>query len=153
MHGQVVSGGTRLRCGLGAIVAAGLAVLLITSMGATTFAGQRWQATATRAVHLAKATNLGTLAGSTPLRIAVGLQLNHQRELGVFIRSVQTRGSSNYGRFLTPRQFRSRYAPTSSDAAAVVGYLRNQGFSNISVQPNRLYVTAVGTAARAESAF
>src|SRR4051794_2560842 len=153
MHGQVVSGETRLRRGLGAIVAAGLAVLLITSMGGTTFAGQRWQATATRSVNLAKATNLGNLAGSTPLRIAVGLQLHDARKLGVFIRSVQTRGSANYGQFLTPRQFRSRYAPTSSDAAAVVRYLRNQGFSNISVEPNRLYVTATGTAAKAESAF
>src|SRR3954470_16493669 len=153
MHGQVVSGETSLRRGLGAIVAAGLAVLLITLMGATTVAGQRWQPTSTRAVHLAKATRLGDLAGSTPLRIAVGLRLNHQRELGVFIRSVQTRGSSNYGRFLTPSQFRARYAPTSSEAAAVVRYLRSQGFSNITVESNRLYVTAKGTAANAESAF
>lgn len=67
--------------------------------------------------------------------------------------AVSTKGSPDYGRFLTPAQFRSRFAPTAQSASAVTSWLEAQGFSVGALPANRKYVEATGTAAQAAKAF
>jgi pseudomonalisin len=116
---------------------------------------QGWAATATRGLGslLANATPIGLLPGSTPLHIAVALQVNNKDALVQYVKAVSDPTSALYGNSLTVSQFVSAYAPTGPQAQAVVNYLASQGLANIQLEPNNLFVTADGTAAQLASAF
>ena len=65
-----------------------------------------------------------------------------------------TRRAPSYGKYLTPDQFRARYAPTDADVAAVRAYLKQAGFAVSADRPdNNRWVKASGTTAQVEQAF
>jgi subtilase family serine protease len=66
---------------------------------------------------------------------------------------VSTPGSASYRRFLTPAQFRARYAPTSATIASVERYLKAEGLKVVSVEPSGRYIVARGPASAVQSAF
>jgi subtilase family serine protease len=66
---------------------------------------------------------------------------------------VSTPGSSAYRHFLSPAQYRARFAPTAGTIAAVESWLRGAGMRITGVGPSNRYVTATGTAASAQRAF
>lgn len=68
-------------------------------------------------------------------------------------RAVSTPGSASYGKYLTPAQFRQRFAPTQSDVTAVQQWLRGSGFTVDYTPTNNHYVAAEGTVAQANAAF
>src|SRR6185295_10850267 len=68
-------------------------------------------------------------------------------------RAVSDPRSAQYGRYLTPQQFRKQFAPSQDDAAAVQNWLRNQGFSLVHTPANNHYVSAEGTLGQAQAAF
>ena len=61
--------------------------------------------------------------------------------------------SSSYGKYLTPAQFRQRFAPSQAQVSAVQSWLRANGFSVDYTPPNNHYVAAEGTVAQASAAF
>lgn len=61
--------------------------------------------------------------------------------------------SASYGQYLTPNQFRQRFAPSSSQASQVQNWLRGQGFSLTYTPTNNHYVSAEGTVAQIQTAF
>ena len=73
--------------------------------------------------------------------------------LNAAIRSVSTPGSASYRHFLTPAQYRARYAPTAATIDSVESWLRGAGMRVTGVGPSHRYVTATGTAASAQRAF
>jgi len=118
-------------------------------------AAQTWTSTATQGLGtvLANAVQLGPLPASTTLHVAVALTLNNREALAQYVQAINDPASPLYGNSLTVGQFVAAYAPTSSQVQAVVSYLGGQGFSNIQVEPNNLFVTADGTAAEVGAAF
>ena len=60
--------------------------------------------------------------------------------------------SSSYRKFLTPAQFRQRFA-SQAQVGAVQTWLKSQGFSVEYTPQNNHYVSAEGTVAQAEAAF
>lgn len=112
-----------------------------------------WAGTATKALSLKNATDLGPLSAPTPVQVTLGLKLHNQSGLHSYIHAISTPGNSLYGQSLTPAEFAATYSPTDSEVQAVSSYLTSCGFTNIKVSPNRLMVTASGTAEQAESAF
>ena len=68
-------------------------------------------------------------------------------------RAVSDPASSAYGKFLTPAQFRKRFAPTGTDVAKVQSWLRNAGFKVTYTPSNNHFVAAKGTARKIEAAF
>jgi pseudomonalisin len=103
-----------------------------------------WSATATHAETLVNATDLGPASPSMPLRVAVALNLRNRAGLQDVIDS---------GNVLTADQFVAGYAPSATQAQAVLAYLVSKGFQDVALASNRLLVTASGTAAQASSAF
>ena len=110
------------------------------------------------------------LAGSTPawanggnykaaanatdwVNFRVYLGLRNQAQAESLAQAVSTPGSSSYGKYLTPGQFRQRFAPTQSQVNDVRSWLQGQGFSIVYTPTNNHYVSAEGTAAQVESAF
>ncbi len=61
--------------------------------------------------------------------------------------------SASHGQYLSPQQFRQRFAPSQAQVGAVQNWLRSQGFSVIYTPQNNHYVSAEGTVAQAASAF
>lgn len=136
-----------------AVTAAALAstALLVPGAPAATAAAS-WAATATKAITY-KGTALGPTPAHTPVHLAVALKARNTAQMAKAIRAVYRPGSPTYHHFLTPAQWRSAYAPTTSAVSAVESYLRGQGFTNVAATGNRLVVQADGTAAQAAKAF
>lgn len=73
-----------------------------------------------------------------------------QADLDAYLSSVQTPGTAEYHRWLTPNQFALRFAP---DAQPVSDWLASQGFQVASVSAGGMRLTASGTVAQASNAF
>ncbi len=101
-----------------------------------------WAATATQGVTIAKGSNTGTLAPTTPMTIRVGLNLHNADQLQSLIAS---------GQKISPAQFAAQFAPTQSEVQSVVSYLQSEGFTNI--EADQQLVSATGTAAKVSHAF
>jgi len=80
-----------------------------------------------------------------PWRDAAGLDATNK--------ALSTPGSATYGHYLSPAQFRQRYAPSQADVTAVQQWLRQAGLSVVYTPENNQYVAVEGTAAQAEVAF
>lgn len=69
------------------------------------------------------------------------------------VRAVSEPGSPAYRSYVSPSQFRARFAPTASDVRAVASWLRSSGLQVGQVPANGLFVPARGPAAAVERAF
>ncbi|SEJ09943.1 protease pro-enzyme activation domain-containing protein [Frateuria terrea] len=96
---------------------------------------------------------VGQLPASQPLHIEVALKLRNQARLQQFIAAAHSPSLLVAQRHMTPQQFRASHSPTQSQADAVANYLRQAGFSNVQIAPNRLLVSADGSADVAAAAF
>ena len=88
----------------------------------------------------------GPLAISSQMHIVVGLKLQNKAELDAL---VSQRGFKP----LTGAEFAARYSPTSAQAQAVANFLKQSGFTNVVIAPNRLLVSGDATAGDVQRAF
>jgi subtilase family serine protease len=68
-------------------------------------------------------------------------------------KAVSDPKSASYRQFLSPAQFRSKFAPTAAQAAAVQNWLKANGFAIVSTPANRHFIAAQGTVRQVEAAF
>ena len=88
----------------------------------------------------------GPMSLAAPMRVSVSLQLRNEAQLQAFI------ANPNHPN-LTPAQFTAQYGPSEADANAVAAWLTQHGFSQVTISPNRLLVSATAPAAAVQSAF
>ena len=152
---QVLSSLTNKAALIGHLAVAVASALLIVSTATATQA-QTWASTATQGItisNMPSATDAGPLDSQTSISVVVGLKTQNVSALQQLVRAENTPGNPLYQTTITPQQFLSSYAPTSSQVQAVTNYLQSFGFTNITVEPNNLLIEANGTAAAAASAF
>jgi subtilase family serine protease len=111
-----------------------------------------WVATATKAVAFT-GPQLGALSPARTLHLQIALTPRNTAAMDAATRALYRRGSSSYHHYLTPAQWRARYAPSTAAVAKVTSYLHAQGMRAVHVSGNRLLVSATATAAQAERAF
>jgi subtilase family serine protease len=99
---------------------------------------------------VSSARDLGAVAAATPVDFEVLLALPDPAAVQSEVQALSTPGSPSFRRFLTPAQFRDRYAPTATAVAAVSAWIRSARLSVASVASSRLYVEAKGTMGQAE---
>ncbi|KAA2261351.1 peptidase S8 [Solihabitans fulvus] len=109
--------------------------------------------TANAAPGLEHATKTGPEDANKQLPVAVSLNLRNQAELDSLLAKVTNPHSAEYGHYLTPDQFRDRFAPTQAQVDAVANHLRAAGLKVTGSTANRLAVDATGTATQIQSAF
>ncbi|MBV9404287.1 MAG: S8/S53 family peptidase [Acidobacteriaceae bacterium] len=114
---------------------------------------QTWVSTATKALNLANATQLGALDSSTPLHLVVALQLRNADQIQPTLQRMITPSDPLYGNPYTVSQFVAQFAPTASQVQAVESYLSSYGFQNLAVSDNQLVVEADATAGQVTAAF
>jgi len=117
-------------------------------------ANTAWAATATHAHALAATASVSDLAEpGMPIHIDVALKLQHRATLDAFIADTRNPHSAMYHATLLPQDVTANFAPSAAQVQAVVDHLSQAGFTHITVAPNRLLVSADGTAAAAQNAF
>jgi pseudomonalisin len=120
---------------------------------------QGWAATATQALPIGTSatgktlTASAALSESVPMRIVVGLSMRDRAGAQALVRSQYTPNGSSFHHWMTPSQFTETFNPTVAQANAVAAYLEQQGLTNVSIEPNRLIVSATGTASHVGAAF
>ncbi|HEY6449089.1 MAG TPA: protease pro-enzyme activation domain-containing protein, partial [Candidatus Cybelea sp.] len=111
-----------------------------------------WAGTATKAIPF-KNFPTGRVPVNMPMRIVVGLYMRDHDGAAKLVRGQHTRGSAEFMQWLAPGAFTAKFGPTASQAASVADYLKKEGFTKVSIEPNRLIVSATGSVARVEAAF
>jgi len=95
----------------------------------------------------------GRLAPAQKLRVVLGLRPPKMAEEEAFLVELQTRGSKNFRKFLTPEQWNARFAPAAADEQAVVDWAEANGLTVTRRYANRLIVDVEGTSEAFEKAF
>jgi xanthomonalisin len=87
----------------------------------------------------------GPVSLSKSLHVVVALKLRNDTQLQAFLQQPHQR--------MSHAQLAAQHLPTPSQAQAVADYLTSAGFRNVQIAPNRLLVSADGSAAVAQAAF
>lgn len=125
-----------------------LAGVIATAPAAHADPARNWRPIQSHAPDASNASAGADMRAGEAVHVSVSLQARNPATLDALAASVAAGGTP-----LTSAQFLSQYAPTAEQVAAVVKHLGQSGFVNIEVSPNRLLVTADGTAGTAKSAF
>ncbi len=92
----------------------------------------------------------GALPMTQPMRVEIALKLRNRDVLDGFIANNAKGGKAH---IMSRDQFLANHAPTQVQAQTVANYLTNMGYKNVVIAPNRMLVSADGTAATASKAF
>jgi pseudomonalisin/xanthomonalisin len=123
-------------------------------VSASRSAGDAWVATATHAHPLrADSAVLGVSSNTMPMHVEVSLKLQNRELLDAFIANQHNPTHYFYKEVLQPADIVATFAPSAERVQAVVDHLASAGFTNIQVAPNRLLVSADGSAAAVQTAF
>lgn len=95
----------------------------------------------------------GAADDSSPVDIKVYLPLRDADTALAMVRDVTDPKSAGYGQYLSPQDFRSRFAPTAADVAQVEQFLKDAGLTIGDVPDNHHSIAASGTLAQVEQAF
>src|SRR4051794_4461127 len=102
----------------------------------------------------AKSSNFkGATRDSDPVNFRVYLEWRDAAGAEALARSVSDPRSASYGKYLTPAQFRQRFAPAQSDVSAVQSWLKGRSLGVVYTPTNNHYVAAEGTVSQVEAAF
>jgi subtilase family serine protease len=124
-----------------------------TSASASVGAPATWAPTSTLATSIPGATLNGDAPASTRVHLAVMLKPQNAAAERAALKAIYQAGSPTYHQFLTPAEWEADYAPTTTQVNEVTSYLSQQGFTGLSVQGDRLLITATGTVRDARTAF
>ena len=100
---------------------------------------------------LEKAAVRERLAAASPVSFDVFIPIQHRDQLDQLLVDLNTAGSPNYHKWLTPQQFHQRFSATSADLANIQQDLAAAGLNTTEVEPRHLHVT--GTAGSIERTF
>ncbi len=96
---------------------------------------------------------LGAVQDETRLHVTLALEPRNPAALASYAQAVATPGSSEYGRYLTPAQFASRFGATPAAIAAVRDALRARGLSPGRASVNGLSIPVTATASALDQAL
>ncbi len=102
---------------------------------------------------VASAQKVGEAADTGKVHLALFLGFKNQAALAKLIEAQYTPGSAEYGKYLTPKQFRARFAPDAAKVAVVQDTLKRLGFTVEYTPKSGLFVQAAGSVAQVKSAF
>ena len=87
------------------------------------------------------------------LRLALALQPPHMAEEEEFLAELETKGSPNFHKFLTPEEWNARFAPSVEDEQKVVDWATSQGLTVTNRFANRLLVDVEAPVGVIQKAF
>jgi len=104
-----------------------------------------WATTHTQAYKLPSGgSDLGAAPATQSVTVRIGMQMRNVQQLQQAVAG---------GAILDDATLNATYAPTATQVSNVTNYLKSQGFTNVTVEPNNLLISAAGTVAIANKAF
>jgi subtilase family serine protease len=94
----------------------------------------------------------GTVAGTSKLTIQLWLTPKTAQAQS-YVTAVSTPGNAAYRKYLSPSEYAARYGATAAHASAVKAWLKSEGFTGISTDAERDYVTATAPVSDIQAAF
>jgi subtilase family serine protease len=146
---------TRMRVIAAATLAIATGAVGVTAAGAATSstANGRTALAGSVPTWAKSSSSKGAAAGNDNVGFRVYLGWRNESAVQALAKAVSSPSSPSYGHYLTPQQFRQRFAPSQSDVNSVESWLKSQGFQVDYVPLNNHYVEVEGTVAQAEAAF
>ncbi len=95
----------------------------------------------------------GARSKSAAVSLNIDLATREPAQLEELIRAASTPGSRSYGHYLTPAQYRARFAPTAGELRAVETWLRGLGLHVAGASADNSLVHVNGSIAAVEQAF
>ncbi len=102
---------------------------------------------------LQQAHTVGPTRPDQSLTLTIGLRPRDQQALSNLAQAVRTPASPLYRQFLTPAQFRERFAPTDEQVQQVTQFLQGQGLTVTQIASNNMLIDVTGTVSQAQQAF
>jgi subtilase family serine protease len=102
---------------------------------------------------VAAAQKVGSAAETQQVHFSMFLGFKNQDQLKKLIEAQYKPGSAQYGKFLSPAQFRAKFAPDADKVRLVQDTLKKLGFRLEYTPKSGLFVQAAGTVAQVKSAF
>ncbi|MGA3080108.1 MAG: Ig-like domain repeat protein, partial [Terracidiphilus sp.] len=99
------------------------------------------------------AVRVGHYSPEKMLRLVLAIKPPHMAEEEQFLKDLQTKGSPNFHKFLTPEEWNARFAPSAEDERKVVDWAVSQGFTVTNRYNHRLIVDVEAPAGVIENAF
>jgi subtilase family serine protease len=99
------------------------------------------------------ARTLGTLGSAVKLHVTIALHPRDPAALASYVQAVSAPGSSEYGDYLTPRQFAHRFGATPAAIAAVRATLQAHGLTPGATTTNGLSIPVTATAGTLDQAL
>jgi subtilase family serine protease len=93
------------------------------------------------------------LPATNRLQLAIGLPLRNQGTLTNLFHQLYDRTSTNFHRFLTPRQFAEHFGPMEEEYRSVMDYSRSNRLDVVRTFGNRALVVVAGSVADIEGMF
>jgi subtilase family serine protease len=126
----------------------------------TVFAAETASASAGRQVlrgsspgWLSQAQDLGAVPAASAIHFGVLLGMRDPAGAQATLQRIADPSSASYGEWLSNAEFNARYAPDSTDVAAVQDWLGSQGFQVGETLPSGMYIKASGSAAQVAQIF
>lgn len=127
-----------------------LAVLALPAFSMSAHAQQQWVPIATKIPRLSDAVkHVAPMQSGEPVHVVVSLKLRNKAELDTLTANI----IAGTAKPISSAEFMNRFAPTVAQAQAVVDHLATHGFINVTVDGNRMLVSADGTAGSVKSGF
>ena len=132
-----------------------------TSLLAALFAGgvgiaQAAPATVTVPDSVASAISSAPAVGDVPASQSLNVQLwltGNQAGATAYADAVSNPKSKTYHQFLSPAAYTARFGASAASASAVRTWLSQQGFTNITLDPQRAYLRATAPTSTVQNAF
>jgi subtilase family serine protease len=102
---------------------------------------------------VASAQKVSSAVESQRVSIAALLGFRNQAALKDLIAAQSAPGGAQYGKYLSPAQFRAQFAPSAADVARVQRTLQKMGFQVDYTPASGLFVEVSGTVAQVKAAF
>ena len=129
------------------------ALSLVAAAGASAAPVGRAKLNGNRPAWAASAPRLGDVPGSKQIDISVYLPWRNAAALDSFAGAVSNPHSAHYRQYLTPAQFRARFAPSPTEVGAVMSWLEAQGLDVTGAPVSHHWIDARGTVAKIGRAF
>lgn len=97
--------------------------------------------------------DLGVAASTDVRPFTITMAVRNRAALDALAASVGDPSSPNFRKFITPQQFAASYGQTPAAIAQVLAFLKDRGFSVVTVHTNNLLITAQGSNAQIAATF
>ena len=97
--------------------------------------------------------DLGHLSGNPSIGLVVPMRLKNGADLETLIQHLHTPDDALYGKYLSTSEFKTRFAPSDAEVAAVEKYFAAQGLSVKGHHANNLFINLEGHSQNIENAL